>query len=100
MNTFKPSQVDITSSFPPLVATMGKCEREIAAAIIVRACQENGDTWAPVSPVAFKNVMREDISAKREPLFSISTNPFARPDFTDLVATGSPTLEFRLYDAG
>lgn len=85
---YLPSQVMLNASFPPLVATMKRTEREIAAALIVRACQVHGDRWQAVSPKLIGETLQADVAARTEPMASLSSNPFARPDFHSLVAEG------------
>lgn len=84
----KPSEVDLCASFPPLVGTMGRTEVEIAAALLVRACQVGGDAWQDVSTATLAEVITADLAAKREPFTSINRNPFCRPDVHDLVKRG------------
>lgn len=76
---FTPSQVRL--GIPPLVGTMERAKREFAAALIVRACQVNGDTWGPVELRALGLVIKDDIDAGREPIASLNRNQFFRPDF-------------------
>lgn len=85
---FKPSDVNLCSSFPPLVGTMGRTEAELAAALLVRVCQVRGDAWQDISAVAIGEVIREDLQAGREPFASMNRNPFCRPDVYDLVKRG------------
>lgn len=85
---FKPSDVDLSGSFPPLAATMGRVEREAAATLIVRACQVKGDAWGPVLPREVGEAWRTDREAGREPLASLASNPFWRPDVGECVAHG------------
>lgn len=85
---FPPSAVLLDRSFPPLIDTFGKTEVEIAAAFVVRACQVEGDRWQPVTMTALGRVLRADMEAKTDPLYALSANPFARPDFHRLVAGG------------
>ena len=85
---FKPSDVNLCASFPPLVATMGRTEAEIAAALLVRVCQVNGDTWQDIDVVLLSTVIKSDLEAKREPFASLNRNPFCRPDVHDLVKRG------------
>jgi hypothetical protein len=84
---FKPSQVFL-NTVPPLTATMGRSEREHAAALLVRTCQVKGDAWQPVTPAMLGEVLRADLGAQVEPWNSLNRNPFFRPDFHDLVAAG------------
>lgn len=85
---FKPSDVSLTLSFPPLCNTMGKAEREQAATMIVRCCQLNGDTWQACAPTQLGETLTADIAAQAEPLHALSRNPFFRPDFHALVEKG------------
>ena len=87
---FKPSQVHL--GHPPLTATMRHSESEHAAACLVRVCQAHGDTWAPQTWAAMRDVIREDCEAKREPLASLMRNPFFRPEVGRLIADGFATL--------
>lgn len=46
----KPSEVMLfKKSWIPLTDTMGRVEREVAAAFIVQTCIANGDEWQPVT---------------------------------------------------
>ncbi len=85
---FKPSDVNLLGSFPPLVGTMGRSEREAAAALIVRTCQVNGDIWAPVMPLDCGKMLEADIEARAEPFYTLNRNPVFRPDVNDLVSAG------------
>lgn len=85
---FKPSDVSLLDSMPPLVDTMGRAEAEAAAALIVRTCQARGDAWQDVGPRAIGEVIRADLEAKREPFHSLNHNPFFRPDPSSLVKCG------------
>jgi hypothetical protein len=85
---FKPSDVNLCASFPPLVGTMGRTEAEIAAALLVRACQVRGDTWQDVDVRTLAEVIGRDIIDKRDPIHAMDRNPFCRPDGYALVATG------------
>ena len=83
---FNPSQVVLGA--PPLTGTMGKSEAEHAAAVIVRVCQANGDTWQPVGWKTVASVLTADVEAKREPFASLMCNPFFRPDPFELADRG------------
>ena len=84
----KPSEVSLSSSFPPLAGTFGRSEREAAATLLVRSCQVNGDIFAPKTPRVVGDALKKDREAGVEPLASLSRNPFWRPDFRDLVVQG------------
>ena len=73
---------------PPLAATMGKAEAEHAAALIVRACQVNGDAWQPCTWAQIKAAVQADVDSKTAPFDNLIHNPFFRPDVYDLVARG------------
>lgn len=94
--SFKPSQVFL--DVVPLIATMQKAEVELAAALIVRACQLNGDTWAPLSWEVLRNTIMAEYEAKRQPVLSWMNQPFINPDFFLLaergfaVKTGEPSM--------
>lgn len=83
---FAPSEVVLHAI--PLVGTLGRTEREMAAALIVRACQVNGDTWQPVTPKMIREMLERDAADGVEPMASLNRNPFARPNFWELVAEG------------
>lgn len=87
---FKPYDVNMRASYPPLVGTMGRIPAEVAAALIVRACQANGNVWQDVDLAMIGEVAAADIAAGHEPLTTMSKNPLLllRPDFNDLVARG------------
>lgn len=90
MIDFLPSQVVI--KVPPLAGTMGRSEREYAAALIVRTCEANGDTWQGVSWKMLQEVIKKDVIDKRSPFCEMMGNPFLRPDVQDLAACGFATL--------
>lgn len=85
---FKPSEIDLLGSFPPLCGTMKKTEAEMAAAILVRGCQVHGDRWDAIPLRMLGAVIGDDLDAKREPFSSMNRNPFCRPDMHACVAGG------------
>jgi hypothetical protein len=85
---FKPSDVNLCDSFPPLVGTLGRFEAEITAALLVRACQVRGDAWQDVDLRTLSEVVGRDIIDKRDPIYTMTRNPFCRPDPSALVAIG------------
>lgn len=87
MVTFKPSDVDLLGSFPPLAGTMGKSEAELAAAIMVLASRE-ADEWRALTLPDLGAALGEALDAGVEPFASLNRNPFARPDVRELVARG------------
>lgn len=88
----KPSDVSLRTSYPPLVDTMGKSELEIAAAMLLRACQLDGDVFGPKTPREIGEAIKHDSEADPpiEPLASLGRTPiaFCFPDFRGLVAAG------------
>lgn len=85
-----PSEIRLSSPFP-LVDTLDRCEREVAAALIVLACQHHGDKWQPITPRMIGEALRVALDQERKPWATLNTNPFARPDFHDLVKAGYAT---------
>lgn len=69
----------------PLVATLGRSEREVAAAMIVLVLAQDGDTWRPVIPQETGAALK---AALELPEYKCFRNPLLRPDFHDLVAKG------------
>lgn len=85
---FKPSQVDLDGSFPPLCDTFRKTEAEVCAAWLVRTCALDGDAWRPLTFVEVRDRMRADMDSKVDPWGALVLNPFARPDPHRLVGDG------------
>jgi hypothetical protein len=88
MPDFKPSQVFLAPI--PLCGTMGHAEREFAAALIVRACQVNGDAWHAVPPPEIGRMLeaiQKDPNADRW-LFDFVSNPFMKFDVLELADHG------------
>lgn len=83
---FKPSQVRL--DLFPFVNTFRRAEHEVAAALLVRACVGNGDTWEARGPQDIGRQLKEDLAAELKPIVHWATNPFLRPDFRGLVAAG------------
>lgn len=88
MDKFKPSDVSLLHSFPPLVDIMGKTELENAAMLILRALVRGGDEWKPVGPKDMGTAIDADLRDNIEPLKALSRNPFFNPDFSGLVDKG------------
>lgn len=86
--TYRPSQVNLHGSFPPLCATMKRSEREAAAALLVRSLAARGDQFRAITRQELGEVIVADLEAEREPWRSVGRNPFFRPDFCDLVKAG------------
>lgn len=87
MVTFKPSQVFL-NAVPPLVGTMKHSECEHAAALLVLACQLQGDEWAAKRPQDIGHAIGQALDDKIDPWPAIDRNPFFRPDFRALVEEG------------
>lgn len=75
----------IANQHCPLTDTLGRSEREVAAAILVIALAESGDTWGPISPRTTAITLK---SVFERPEYSFLKNPFLRPDYADLVTKG------------
>lgn len=84
MQAIKPSDVNLSAPIP-LVGTLGRSEREVAAALLILACVDDGDEWRPVLPKALGLAMTK---RKDAPEFPWLRNPFMRPDFVELVEKG------------
>lgn len=85
---FKPSQVDLNGSFPPLVGTFKNAEAEACASWMVRVCALDGDVWRPV---AWKDIgarVTADMGSNAEPWARLARNPFLVPDVHRLVEDG------------
>jgi hypothetical protein len=86
---YKPSDVSLTHSFPPLVGTLQRTESEGAALLMLRALVlVKGDAWVPIAPKDLGRAVEIDLAEQAQPLLSLSRNPFFRPDFHGLVKDG------------
>jgi hypothetical protein len=95
---FKPSDVDLMGSFPPLVATFDKTEVECAAFYVVRTLVAREDEWravrwSEISEVAKSSMRSCEMLGDEAPVLDRRTkdlviNPFARPDFHRLAEGG------------
>ena len=83
-----PKPSDVVLRPVPFVGLLGRAEREVAAAYLVRACQFHGDRWQAITLEQVKTAVRDDVQAGREPMTSMTTNPFYRPSFTELIELG------------
>jgi hypothetical protein len=81
---FRPSEVVI--SVPPLTGTMGRCESEYAAALLVLACVGKG-RWAPCSREEIFAAFRAAVADQVQPWENLARNPFLRPSFPELLDT-------------
>lgn len=91
----KPSSFDLTKGVLPLMATFGRAERELAAAMLVFVLQRRGDEWTWVTPDMLVDVFLTDdvIERKVEPWARLNGNPFCpTPDFASLVTSGDLEL--------
>jgi len=87
MNDFKPSEVNLAGSCPPLVGTFRKTEAEVCAAWLIRTCSLSGDEWRPLTWEEVRARMVADIGAGND-WGLLARNPFARPDPDRLVSDG------------
>jgi hypothetical protein len=88
MVDFKPSQVLLGPI--PLVDTMRRAERELAAAMLVYACAVLGDRWQAVPLKEVARIIGEAFANKVVPVIHWA-NPFLKPDPFDLCAAGYAT---------
>lgn len=89
---FKPS--DVLLDPVPLTATMGRTEREQAAAVMVRACQVLGDRWQPITWKQVREALMRDFDDPKRPVGAVWVSfPGFRPDMRDLCAKGFATLD-------
>ena len=97
---FKPSNVRLFESFPPLVDTFGKTEIECAVFYVVRTLTVSGDEWMPLRWTDIRGIIagsmakvamlgHNEVSAEDGFVDDLAKNPFARPDFQKLVDQGS-----------
>lgn len=75
---------------PPLGATLGRCEVEYAAALILLGLLHVlGRAWSEsITESELGSALSEQFAAGIEPVRSWGRNPFLRPDFDALVARG------------
>jgi hypothetical protein len=74
---------------PPLMATLGRCEVEFAAALILYGLHRLGRAWTePVTAKDLGKTISDSAGAGLEPIRSWMRNPFLRPDWDDLVKRG------------
>ncbi len=55
----------------PLYGAMHKAEVEFEATMVLRALQEGGNTWRPISFTEISDVVLDDLRDKVEPLYSL-----------------------------
>jgi hypothetical protein len=82
----KPSEIVL--GVPPLVGTMGRAEAEFAAALVVLACEANGDRWQAVAWPQITAAAKAALEEGRRPWLTLLSNPFYRPDVWELVKRG------------
>lgn len=76
----------IANQHCPLTDTLGRSEREVAAAVLLIALAESGDTWGPISPRTVALTLK---SVFERAEYRFLKNPFlGRPDYADLVTKG------------
>lgn len=75
----KPSDIKINTT-PPLAGVFGRVEREVAAALLVLACQDAG-SWFPRTPHEIGIAVK---AHEGERGFEWFANSFIKPDFWDL----------------
>jgi hypothetical protein len=74
---------------PPLTATLGRCEVEFTAALILFGLHTLGRPWAaPITAKELGKVIRDSLAAGTEPIKSWARNPFLRTEFGELVSRG------------
>lgn len=83
---FHPSDVDVGTGGLPLTATLGRTEREIAAAYLVLTLQHLGADWDRA--VTYDELRAAVLASKDDPRFAWLASPFTMPDFPDLIAHG------------
>lgn len=88
---FLPSQVVLSGV--PLTGTMGRTEREVAASYLVLACRFHGDRWQPVTPKMIREAIDDADTKEGHVMSGIARNPFACPDFYDLITQGFATQD-------
>ena len=91
----KPSDVDLSASFPPLVGTMGKAEAEATAAVIVLALAANGDEWRPIAWPQVRDHFAHLLDQGIEPWAKLAVNPFWRPELGPLLREQVDATGFR-----
>ncbi len=85
--SFKPSEVGLFRSFLPFIDTFKHSEVELAAGILVATMVYKGDVWESIGNEQIREWM-EDEKQKGEYWSELFKNPFARPDFYQLVDDG------------
>lgn len=74
---------------PPLTGTLGRCEVEFTAALILFGLHTLGRPWeAPITAKELGKVISDALGAGTEPIKSWARNPFLRTEFDGLVQRG------------
>lgn len=74
---------------PPLGGTLGSCEIEYAAALVLLVLHRLGRSWSEsVTTNELCMLLSEQFGAGAEPIRSWGRNPFLRPDWDGLVERG------------
>lgn len=84
-NATVPSPRSLYLGFIPFAGTLGRVELEVAAAVLVRVCQQKGG-WFPVAVEEVQPLIEADLAVN--PKHPLWTNPFLRADFHGLVKGG------------
>jgi hypothetical protein len=86
-----PSQVSQRRYATPFVASFGKFERELAAALYVEACVNRGNEWQPLGPRCFAGtveVLLDEDPSTRIPWIGFGAAAHVVPDVRGLVIGG------------
>lgn len=74
---------------PPLTATLGRCELEFTAALILFGLHTLRRPWsAPIAATELGKVLSDALGSGTEPIKSWARNPFLRMEFDGLVERG------------
>jgi len=86
---FKPSQIRCATTVLPFCGSrFGRAELEFAAAILVRACALNGNTWEPRTGQEITDAWEQE-SLDGGIFAHLRHNPFRpKPDFSGLADSG------------
>ena len=87
----RPSDLRLDGRGLPFVGALGRCELEVAAAVLVRVCQLlHGDRWLPCTPADVKAMIAADAHTALGLMWNL---PMAQPDFRGLVSKGLAKLD-------
>lgn len=87
--SYKPSDVDpFARSYLPFMGTFERAENELGIALLVCACQKQGDEWQPVALEHLRELL-DDAKKNGGPWQEMQRNPFAPvPDFVAMDEAG------------